>query len=122
MSEVKRWLQYHPTTKRPILCIAPKVRRTERPTCFILSIEDAYLFAEPNAAVHWSTRICIELGLGEPTPSRVYGILTTIVDGLDELCDMKPCDSVYDDPREEIGEGNIIVLPTGQKIPFSMTN
>lgn len=122
MSEVKRWCQYHPVTKRPIMCIAPKVRRTERPTCFVLEIEKAHFFADPNFAAHWGARICHELDLGEPHPRRVADILYTILDGLEDLIRMKPCDAVYDDPREAIGEGNLIVVPTGENIPFNLLN
>jgi hypothetical protein len=122
MSEVKRWLQYHPISKRPVMCIAPIVRRTERPTCFVLELEKAHFFADPNFAAHWGVRICRELDLGEPHPRRVADILYTILDGLDDLIKMKPCDAVYDDPGQVIGEGNLIVIPTGQQIPFNLLN
>jgi hypothetical protein len=122
MSEVKRWFQYHPQTKKPVLCLAPQRPRTSNPTAFVLPLSQAHIFSDPNMAAHWGARICRELDLGEPTPSRVADILTTIVDGLDELVFMKPCDAIYDNARQEIGEGTLIVVPTGERIPFHLTN
>jgi hypothetical protein len=122
MSEVKRWFQYHPQTKKPVLCLAPVRPRSANPVAFVLPLSQAYTFADPNMAVHWGVRICHELDLGEPTPSRVADILTTIVDGLDELVFMKPFDSVYDDPKPVVAEGDLIVVPTGERIPFQLMN
>jgi hypothetical protein len=122
MSEVKRWFQYHPQTRKPVMCMAPVRARSANPTAFVLPLTQAHIFADPNMAIHWGVRICKELDLGEPTPSRVADILTTITDGLEELIFMKPCDAVYDDPRREAGEGTLIVVPTGERIPFQIMN
>lgn len=121
MSEVKRWCQYHPVTSRPVMCLAPKRHRVHRPTAFVLELENAYVLTDPVAAVELAANLCLILDLGEPTPRRVTGILSTMMDGLDELLAMKPCESVYDDAPVCIGEGSIYVPQTGERIEFEVT-
>lgn len=121
MSEVKRWCQYHTVTNRPVMCLAPKVRRTHRPTVFVLELENAHVLADPAAAAGLATDLCHILDLGEPTVARISDILFTLLDGIDDLLAMKPCIAVYDDAPVVAGEGMIVVPQTGERIIFEVT-
>lgn len=121
MSEVKRWCQYHPVTNRPVMCLAPKVHRTHRPTAFVLELDNAHVLTDPTAAANLAANLCHVLDLGEPTVARVSDILFTLLDGVEDLLKMKPCIAVYDDAPVVVGEGVIVVPQTGEKVHFEVT-
>jgi len=121
MSEVKRWCQYHPVTNRPVMCLAPKVKRTLRPTVFVLELENAHVLTDGRAAAELAANLCHLLDLGEPTVARVSDILFTLVDGIEELLRMKPVGAVYDDAPVVVGEGQLVIPQTGEKINFEVT-